>query len=585
MTEPKRAIRIANASGFLGDRADGIQRMVEDGPVDVVTSDYLAEVTMMILGKAKAKDPSAGYAAAFLAHLAPVFARVLEQKIKIVVNAGGLNPRGLVTATKKLAAELALSSRIACIEGDDLVPSLEVHRSRNAGFPSLESGAPLPTTPSFVHTANAYLGAFGIARALEEGADIVICPRVTDASLAMGPAIWWHGWGREDHDRLAGALVAGHVIECGAQATGGNYSSFRTAGIAAMPGFPIAEVAADGSSVITKHAVHPGLVTVGTVTAQLLYEVGSPRYLNPDVVAHLETTVLTQLGPDRVELAHTRGSAPPPTTKVAITCRGPHRNELTFAFVGLDLDEKIALFQQQARQALHGRALELAFQRIGAARPDADDQNAATLFVRVVATSEDPSLVGKTFTTALVGQAVSSYPGLFLTDVPGPATQLAGYWPTTVAQTDLRHTVVLDDGRMIAIEPPAVTATMHPVVAPSVAPAAPEPAVRGPLGLLVDARSGDKGSDANLGLWVRHPRAFPWLVETLTVEALRRLLPEAAALPIERYVLPNLLGLNFVVRGLLQGGATSTNRFDRQAKALGEFVRSRTMELPSSLVS
>ena len=584
MNEPKRALRIANASGFLGDRADAFTRMVTDGHVDVVTADYLAEVTMMILGKARAKDPSAGYAAAFLKHLAPVFSQVIENKIKVVVNAGGLNPRGLVAATRALANELGLIVRIACVEGDDLVPELESLRVTNGGFPSLETGAPLPVAPGFVHTANAYLGAFGIARALQEGADIVVCPRVTDASLAMGPAIWWHGWGREDHDALAGALVAGHVIECGAQATGGNYSSFRAAGILAMPGFPIAEVAADGSSVITKHASHPGVVTIGTVTAQLLYEIGSPRYLNPDVVAHLETTKLTQVAPDRVALTDTRGSAPPATTKVAIVCRGRHRNELVFAFVGLDLEEKIALFEKLARESLQGRRLELTFQRIGTARPDADEQNEATVLVRLVATSDDAEAAGKVFTMALIDQAVSSYPGLFLMDVPGPASQLAGYWPTLVAQSDVRHAVVLDDGTIIAIAPPSVTAITQEVAEPVVAAGVAEETVRGPLGRLVDARSGDKGSDANLGLWVRDAAAFPWLVETLTIEHLRRLLPEAASLPIERHVLPNLLGLNFVIRDLLKGGATSTLRFDRQAKALGEFVRSRTVDLPSSLV-
>ena len=349
MSDSKRPVRIANMSGYLGDRSTAMREMVEGGPIDVVTGDYLAELTMMILGKQRAKNPTAGFAATFLSHLDPVFTTVLERGIKVVVNAGGLNPAGLADAVRALGAKKGLSPRVAIVTGDDLAPRLSELISAGHQLRHLESGTPMPHDHSQVLTANAYLGAWGIVRALQSGADLVICPRVTDASLVVGPAAWWHGWQRDDWHRLAGAVAAGHIIECGAQATGGNYSSFRQLQNLQHPGFPLAEVAADGSSVITKHPGTGGAVTIGTVTAQLVYEVSSTRYANPDVVTHLDSIHLSEAGTDRVAVKNARGSAPPETTKVAITMRGLFRNELTFAFVGLQIDEKIAVFQKQVR--------------------------------------------------------------------------------------------------------------------------------------------------------------------------------------------------------------------------------------------
>lgn len=574
--EARRPVRIANASGFFGDRMSALAEVVRGGPVDVVTGDYLAEVTMGILAKQRLKNPALGFVGTFPAQLEPVLLTILERGIKVVVNAGGLNPHGLTAALRAKVPAL----KIATIDGDDIRPRLDHLREANGGFPSLETGAPLATDT--VYTANAYLGAWGITRALAEGADIVICPRVTDASLVVGVAAWWHGWGREDWDRLAGAVAAGHVIECGAQATGGNYSGFQTIGDLARPGFPIAEIAADGSSVITKHEGTGGAVTTGTVTAQLVYEIGGPRYLNPDVVTRLDTITLADVGPDRVALTGVRGEAPPPTTKVAMVCRGPFRNEMLFGFVGLDIDAKIALFERVTRTA--NPKAELRFQRIGTTTPDAASENEATVLVRVVAISEDESVVARAFSSSLIEQGLSSYPGLFATDVPGPASTTATYFPTLVRQDDLVHRVTHHDGREEVIPTP----TTAPVAASPELESTPRHAgrtVRGPLGHLVDARSGDKGADANVGLWTRSDDAYAWLRGELTVAKLRELLPEATDLAIDRYELPNLRALNFVVHGLLAGGAVATLRFDRQAKALGEFLRSRFVDLPEALLS
>jgi len=583
----KRPVRIANASGFLGDRARAFEEVVTGGEIDFVTGDYLAEVTMLILGRQRMKDPTAGYAKAFLRHLEPVLGVILSRGIKVVVNAGGLNPRGLAEAVTKLGAKLGVSPKIATVEGDDVRMRLDDLFAAGHPFTNLESGKPLQGNPAPVYTANAYLGAWGIVEALRAGADIVICPRVTDASLVVGPAAYWHDWKRDDWDALAGAVVAGHVIECGAQATGGNYSSFREVKNLMHPGFPIAEVEADGSSVITKHDGTGGAVSVGTVTAQLVYEVGGAKYLNPDVTTSLDTVKLEQVAPDRVRASGTRGSPPPPTTKVAITTAGGFANDMTFVFTGLDLGAKMALFEEGARAEMGGLKARIEFQRIGHAAVDASNENEACALLRVIATARDEETVGRGFSSALIELGLASYPGLFGLSPPEAAHPVGRFWPALLAQSALDHRVTLPDGTTVPIPLPPVME--------DVATAAPEPTSatrrfsdsttrRVPLGVLVDARSGDKGSDANVGLWVRSDAAFEWLRETLTVETFKALVPETASMDVTRTTFTNLRAINFVIRGILDGGAAATMRFDRQAKALGEFVRSRHVDIPMDLL-
>jgi hypothetical protein len=324
--------------------------MLGAGPIDVLTGDYLAELTMLILWKARRKDPSRGYAVTFLRQLEEVLGTCLERGVKIVANAGGLNPEGLAGQITELAARLGLTARVAYITGDDLAPAIGDLQAAGHELTNLDTGLPLAKADLPVVTANAYLGGWGIATALDAGADIVICPRVTDASLVVGPAAWWHGWRRDDWDALAGAVAAGHIIECGPQATGGNYSFLDEITDRRYPGFPIAEVAADGSSVITKHEGTGGLVSVGTVTAQLLYEIGEPAYLNPDVVAHFDTMRVEQAGPHRVAVTGTRGSPPPDTLKVALNMLGGYRNTMTMVITGLDIEAKA----EQATTLLFG---------------------------------------------------------------------------------------------------------------------------------------------------------------------------------------------------------------------------------------
>ncbi|MFI5499897.1 acyclic terpene utilization AtuA family protein [Nocardia asteroides] len=561
-------IRIGNCSGFYGDRLSAMREMLEGGDLDVLTGDYLAELTMLILGRDRMKDPSLGYAKTFVKQIEDCLALALEKNVQIVTNAGGLNPAGLAERLRKVAADLGLDAKVAHVEGDDLVG-----RAGELGL-----GQPL--------TANAYLGAWGIVECLNSGADIVVTGRVTDASVIVGPAAAHFGWGRTDYDALAGAVVAGHVIECSTQATGGNFAFFTELGDIGRPGFPIAEIRRDGSSVITKHDGTGGAVTVDTVEAQLMYEIQSVRYAGPDVTTRLDSITLSQEGKDRVLISGVTGEAPPPQLKVSLNTLGGFRNEMEFILTGLDIEAKAALAQRQLEAWLPARPAELSWTLARLDRPDADTEEQASALLRCVVRDPDPNKVGRGFSSVAVELALASYPGATFTTLPGNGAPYGVFTPGYVDADEVPHTAVLADGTRVAIEPAAETAVLEPVSEPEL-PAAPAPAETGrvPLGTIALARSGDKGGDANIGVWVRTDAQWRWLVHTLTVEKLQELLPETAELTVTRHVLPNLRAVNFIISGLLGKGVAYQARFDPQAKGLGEWLRSRHIDMPTELLA
>jgi Acyclic terpene utilisation family protein AtuA len=567
MTEPPRVtepLRVGNASGFYGDRFAAMREMLTGGPLDVLTGDYLAELTMLILGRQRLKDPAGGYARTFLRQLEECLGLALERGVRIVTNAGGLNPAGLADAVSGLADRLGLAVRVAHVEGDDLLP-----RAAELGL----DGA---------LTANAYLGGWGIAACLDAGADVVVTGRVTDASLVAGPAAAHFGWARDDHDRLAGATVAGHVVECGAQATGGNFAFFRELPDLGRAGFPIAEIHADGSAVITKHPGTDGAVTVDTVTAQLLYEIGGPRYLGPDVTSRFDTIALESDGPDRVRISGVRGEAPPPDAKVCLNTLAGFRNSATFVLCGLDIDAKAALARRQVEAEVGAEGVTWTLARTEHA--DADTEEAASALLHATVRTPDAARA-KGFSRACVELALASYPGFTLTAPPGDGTPVGVYRPEFVPAGTLAHTAVLPDGSRVDIAPHPAPATGAPPVEPDpVPPPEPGPTRRVPLGTILGARSGDKGGDANLGVWARDEAAHRWLAHELTTDRLRELLPEAKDLEISRHPLPNLRAVNFVLHGLLGQGVAASTRFDPQAKALGEWLRSRLADVPETLL-
>lgn len=560
-------LRVGNCSGFYGDRLSAMREMLDGGDLDVLTGDWLAELTMLILGRDRLKDPSTGYAKTFLVQLRECLGLALDRGVTIVANAGGVNTPGLVTAIREVAAEQGLHPNVAHVRGDDL--------TARAG--ELGLGSPLG--------AHAYLGGFGIARAVASGADVVVTGRVTDASVIVGPAIAHFGWGRGDFDALAGATVAGHVIECGTQATGGNYPFFTEVADLVRPGFPIAEIHRDGSSIITKHEGTGGAVTVDTVTSQLLYEIQDARYPGPDVTSRLDTIHLAEVGKDRISLTGIRGEAPPPDLKVSLTALGGHRNEMTVVLTGLDIEAKADLFRRQFEDALTTSPAEVTWTLARTDQPDAETQQQAAALLTVVARDQDPKVVGRPFSNAAVEVALGSYPGFHTTAPPAMATPYGVFTPGYVPQSVPAHEVVLDDGTVVAVEVPSSTQVLEPLTGDAgVAVATTQTTERMPLGTVAGARSGDKGGNANIGVWVRDDAAWPWLSGLLTPERIVELLPETAGLPLTVTRLPNLRAVNIVIEGLLGEGVAYNARFDPQAKGLAEWLRSRHVDIPVNLL-
>jgi hypothetical protein len=568
VTSSSGPVRIGNCSGFYGDRLAAMREMLTGGDLDYLTGDYLAELTMLILARDRAKSPERGYAKTFLRQLEDCLGTALDRGVRIVANAGGLNPAGLAEAVRALAEQLGLDVNVAHVEGDDLAG-----RAADLGF-----GTPL--------AANAYLGAWGIVDCLKSGADVVVTGRVTDASVIVGPAAAHFGWTPTDYDALAGAVAAGHIIECGAQATGGNYAFFTEVADLSHPGFPFAEIHADGSSVITKHPGTGGAVSVGTVTAQMLYEITGARYANPDVTLRVDTIELSDDGPDRVRVSGVKGEPPPPTLKVSLNSIGGFRNEMALVLTGLDIEAKADLVRRQLETALTVKPAEMQWTLARTDHPDADTEEAASALLRCVVRDPDPANVGRQFSSAAVELALASYPGFTSTTPPGDGQVYGVFNPAYVPATEVPHVAVHADGTRVDIAPATQTLELAPV--PPFALPEPLPfgdTRRAPLGVIAGARSGDKGGSANVGVWVRSAMHWRWLAHALTVEKLRELLPETADLTVTRHVLPNLRAVNFVIEDILGQGVAYQARFDPQAKGLGEWLRSRHIDIPEEFLS
>jgi hypothetical protein len=586
---------VANCSGFYGDRLGAMREVLTGDPVPaVVTGDYLAELTMLILGRDQLRDADLGYARTFLRQAEDCLGLLVEKGVRLVANAGGLNPAGLAAKVSEAARGLGLDVAVAHVTGDDV---------RQLGI----SGHPWPENAL---TANAYLGAAPITAALAQGAQVVVTGRCTDASLVVGPAAWHHGWAYDDPaalDALAGATVAGHVLECGTHATGGNFSGFLDLPRdAALLGFPLAEVHADGSAVVTKQAGTGGAVTVDTVTAQLLYEVQSERYVTPDVTVRLDTVGVEAEGPDRVRVSGTAGEAPPEQLKVSVNLLGGMRNHVDLVLTGLDLAEKEAWVRAQLEPRL--TATSVTWTRSAVPDPDADTEQGASMVLRCTVRDADKGPVDRAFTAAVVDLALGSYPGFAPVAPPAPATPYGVHRAAYVGRGEVEAVVTFSDGRREVVADGGASLTGFRGSGPGgphtlrqaqdtasttgggEEPRDPVTLTRVPLGTFVHARSGDKGGDANLGLWVRHDdhpaydERVAWLLATVTPAWVTALVPEAEGLDVAVHPLPNLGGVNVLLPGLLGDGVAASARFDPQAKGLGEYARGRTVEIPEGLL-
>ena len=585
----KDSIRIANCSGYYGDKLSAAKEMVEGGPIDVLTGDYLAELTMAILYSQKLqRGEDKGYVGTFLKQLKDIAKTCKDQKIKIVSNAGGLNPKSMAKEVETILTELDVDATVAYIDGDDLVEELEQLQAAGELLDNIDRKIPLAQSDCKVLSANTYLGGWGIKEALDLGADIVICPRVTDASVTMGPAAWKFNWQRDDYDALAGSLAAGHIIECGAQATGGNYSFFEEVSTFKDIGYPIAEIEEDGAFTITKHPGTGGLVSIGTVTAQLLYEIAAPEYLNPDVIAHFDTLKMQQVSDDRVRVTGCKGSSPPSTHKVCMNLAGGYRNGMELIITGLDIEKKAKIFTEALFDLLGGKeqfddvAVEL--HRQEKENPQSNEEAMASLRVNV--TSKDPNKVGRIFTAKVVELGLANYPGFFGKSPPGSGAPFILYWPALIHSKHVEETVHIGE-QTVKITPTnqlGLDEHTYQKEAQKILPLVSEHHQQIHFGRIYGTRSGDKGGCANLGVWAKTDRAFEFLYHFLTVDRLKQLLPDIANFPIDRYELTNIKSLNFYIHEILQDGVSSSTRIDAQAKSLGEYLGAKLIDVPVEII-
>ena len=585
----KDCIKIANCSGFYGDKLSAAKDLVDGGPIDVLTGDYLAELTMAILfGQKMQRGEDKGYVGTFLKQINQIAKSCKEKNIKIVSNAGGLNPKSMATEIEKILKEQSIDMKVAYIDGDDLMPTISNLKKSGEEFKNIDKGKRLDESGYSPLTANAYLGAWGIKEALDKGADIVVCPRVTDAAVVIGPAAWKFNWKRDNYDALAGALAAGHIIECGCQATGGNYAFFKEVESFDNVGYPIAEIYDDGSFYVTKHPDTGGLVSTGTVTAQLLYEINSPAYVNPDVIAHFDTLKIEEVEKDKVFVSGCRGSSPPDKHKVCINLAGGFRNGMEIILTGLDIEDKAKVFTDALFNSVGGRKqfddVSIQLHRTDKENPNSNEEAMASLLVSVK--SKDQNLVGRLFSAKIIELALANIPGFFAQGGVKSSGPVIIYWPALVDSKYIKEKVHID-GEEIEVIPTSqleleeIYYQKEPIKIKKIKK---EDEKEIYFGEIYGTRSGDKGGCANLGVWAKNANSFAFLHDFLTVKKLKELLPDLNQYKIERFELANINSLNFYIHDILQDGVSSNDKKDGQAKSLGEYLRAKKVKVPQSII-
>ena len=585
----KDCIKIANCSGFYGDKLSAAKDLVDGGPIDVLTGDYLAELTMAILfGQKMQRGEDKGYVGTFLKQINQIAKSCKEKNIKIVSNAGGLNPKSMAIEIEKILKEQSIDMKVAYIDGDDLMPTISNLKKSGEEFKNIDKGKKLDESGYSPLTANAYLGAWGIKEALDKGADIVVCPRVTDAAVVIGPAAWKFNWKRDNYDALAGALAAGHIIECGCQATGGNYAFFKEVESFDNVGYPIAEIYEDGSFYVTKHPDTGGLVSTGTVTAQLLYEINSPAYVNPDVIAHFDTLKIEEVEKDKVYVSGCRGSSPPDKHKVCINLAGGFRNGMEIILTGLDIEDKAKVFTDALFNSVGGRKqfdeVSIQLHRTDKENPNSNEEAMASLLVSVK--SKDQNLVGRLFSAKIIELALANIPGFFAQGGVKSSGPVIIYWPALVNSKHIKEKVHID-GEEIEVIPTSqleleeIYYQKEPIKIKKIKK---EDEKEIYFGEIYGTRSGDKGGCANLGVWAKNVNSFAFLHDFLTVKKLKELLPDLNQYKIERFELANINSLNFYIHDILQDGVSSNDKKDGQAKSLGEYLRAKKVKVPQSII-
>ncbi|ERS99343.1 hypothetical protein HMPREF1624_04542 [Sporothrix schenckii ATCC 58251] len=616
---PRRPIRIAGCSAGVYDRKRALHDLAKNEDPDVITGDWMSECNMTWRGADKQErlaggdtakvSSTTGFEPSFVQKLDPAIPWLARRGIKVAVNAGASDVAGLADAVRGLCTKHGVALKVGYVDGDDVTEAFMKLYNKGEPFLSLPQNKAIQDWGFQPLAAQCYLGGSGVAACFAAGADIVVCGRVSDASLAVGAAMWWHGWTRETHvDELASALMVGHLIECGTYATGGYYSGFKAFGKKRTDfGYPIAAIDHKGEAVISMERGRHGTVNTGTITSQLLYEIQGPLYYNSDVTAQIDGITFTQVGDNQVHIGGVKGLPPPPTTKVGVTAHGGYQAEFHFYITGLDVAEKAAMMEEQIRELI-GNDIDkfsaLKFQLAGGVPSDPESQEAATVDFRVVAQSPHADLLSGdmvgadrgTFASYCIENLSQGYPGSTMAidmraSVGRPYFE---YWACLMSQEFVTETAHLPDGTAVVIPPPdPATTREYAREQPSGDTANPVtdlvaafgPTTRAPLGYVVLGRSGDKSSNANVGFFVRNDDEWDWLRTLLNVGKLRELLgKDDIGKQIDRFELPKLRAVHFFLKDHLDRGFNSTTGFDSLGKNLCEYLRSKHVDIPNKFL-
>ncbi|KAG4287228.1 hypothetical protein FPRO06_04880 [Fusarium proliferatum] len=609
-----RSVRVANCSGYHGDPAIEMYKQATLGDVDFITGDYLAEVNMANNAEAYAKGQHPGYEATALKGLELSIDAISKKRIKVAINGGALNPEGLAVKVAALVAEKGYDLKVAYVSGDNVLPKLGKNMPQNrenalAHLDSLNDHVTLtPETyifaksgdePREIVSANAYLGAHAIYEAFQHGADIIICGRASDASPVIACAWYWWSWSSTNYDELAGALVAGHLIECSAYVTGGNFAGFDAFDPETFvdPGFPIAEITQDGSCVITKHEGTGGMVTVDTCKSQLVYELQGDVYINSDVKAYLEDLEMEQLGQDRVRVHGVRGAPPPDTTKLALFYKGGYEMQALFNATGHNFEQKFALLEKQVRFHLGEEKLShldfLEFQRIGVPAVNPENQNSGTVYLRIFAQSTKAEAL-QAIMMAVGNISLRHYSGFhssldFRSAMPRP---YLAYYPALWPQAELEEKFHFVDGTGTTKSFNTTSPPRFEIMGEraSYDTKSPTPLDGGVLevrlGSIALGRSGDKGANLNFGLFVDTQAKWDWLRSYMSRAKVQELLGEdwRPEFSIERVEFPKIFAVHFVVYGILGRGVSSSKRLDGFGKGFIDYFRDKVVEAPVSIL-
>lgn len=587
----KSMIRIANAGGYWGDDLGQFRRQVELGPVDVVTLDFLAEITMSIMQKQRARDPEAGYARDFIAQVDATLDLLVDRGITVVTNAGGVNPAACRRALLALAEKRGRRLTVAAVLGDDLMARLDELNAAGASLDNMEDGRRFADVRARVSSANAYYGAWPVVEALRSGARIVVTGRCTDTGITLAPMIHAFDWAADDWDRLAAGIVAGHIIECGAQSTGGNLTDWRDIKRFADIGYPIVEMHADGSFIVTKHTGTGGAVTVRTVTEQLMYEMGDSRsYLTPDVTADFGSIRVEQTGRDRVRVWGVKGRPAPPSLKVSAAYSDGWKASGTLIISGPDAVEKAEVFADLFWERV-GTPFEATLtEYVGASScwgPLAPPVDVPEVLLRLGVRDHDKARI-EAFSKMVPAVILSGPCGVAVTGGRPQAQEVMAYWPALVPRDLVRPTLVTDAGeRRLEWPTPLV-----PMTKPAPYPRTAWPTAKGsrrmvtvPLARIAHARSGDKGDTANIGVIARAPEVYPFLVKWLTAARVKAWFKGVCHGKVERSEVPNLMAINFLLGESLGGGGTVSLRMDPQGKTLSHALLTLPVRVPAGLVT